>query len=233
MLQSGKRHILQAYKGNHNDHKNVASRYQTDCESPTLLTALSLVLISSAYSVSYNSCEQYLSIFSRTSADLFPSTWLSWFPLLFYTTLYIGDLHKRAYYTSLLVTETVGPSSVGMIGGSIGSLQILDEDALEDEANRLGSRALFMSAVVSLLGNFILPFFVIETKKKNAAPSSAHDLYDANGAQNGIEGYSQSPNRAWTWQSRSWGIPDVCKVHLASLWASSHVVFAACMLGTL
>ncbi|KAF9037392.1 MFS general substrate transporter [Hymenopellis radicata] len=149
-------------------------------------------------------------------------TWLSWFPLLFYTTIYIGDLHKRAYYTSLLMTESVGPSSVGMLGGSIGTRQAMDPEELEEESTRLGSRALFLSAVVSLLGNFILPFFVFETRKKKATHTIGHSTYEANGVQNG--GYAS--------KTRSWGIPDMLKVHLASLWASSHAVFAACMFGT-
>ncbi len=120
------------------------------------------------------------------------------------------------------MTESVGPSSVGMLGGSIGIRQAMDPEELEEESTRLGSRALFLSAVVSLLGNFILPFFVFETRKKKAIGHSA------NGVQNG--GYAPRPLASKT---RSWGIPDILKVHLASLWASSHAVFAACMFGTL
>ncbi|KAK0194177.1 sucrose transporter [Armillaria mellea] len=102
-------------------------------------------------------------------------TWISWFPLLFYTTLYIGDLHKREYYTQD------------------------DTDALEAESTRLGSRALFFSSILALSANVLLPFFIIKTRRKSWA---------------------------------SWSIPDAIKVHLASLWAVSHAVFAGCMLAT-
>ncbi|TFK45670.1 MFS general substrate transporter [Heliocybe sulcata] len=65
--------------------------------------------------------------------------WLGWFPILFYTTVYIGELHKRASPTPL------------------------DEDAaaaLDAEGTRLGTRALLYNAVVSLTTTFVMPFFV-------------------------------------------------------------------------
>ncbi|KAK0484971.1 sucrose transporter [Armillaria novae-zelandiae] len=113
-------------------------------------------------------------------------TWISWFPLLFYTTLYIGDLHKREYYTSLLLTEQ-------------------DMNELEEASTRLGSRALFFSSILALSTNVLLPFFIIKTRHNRTAAGKL-------------------------WASCS--IPDAIKVHLASLWAVSHAVFAGCMLAT-
>lgn len=118
-----------------------------------------------------------------------PSAWIGWFPVLFYTTVYIGELHKRSQ-------PPPSPSSAA---------------ALEAEATRLGSRALLYSSLVSLVGNIVLPFFVKE------AGSSARD---------GADGLKGVMSRMGWWKGR-W------KVHLASLWTASHLVFALCMGATL
>ncbi|KAK0236313.1 sucrose transporter [Armillaria nabsnona] len=155
-------------------------------------------------------------------------TWISWFPLLFYTTLYIGDLHKREYYTSLLLTESIGPSTLGLINSAVISRQD-DTDALEAESTRLGSRALFFSSILALSTNVLLPFFIIKTRRKSARHLNAG--YDSTRVRNETDGYTSTRTAAgklWA----SWSIPDAIKVHLASLWAVSHVVFAGCMLAT-
>ncbi|EGO26619.1 hypothetical protein SERLADRAFT_436429 [Serpula lacrymans var. lacrymans S7.9] len=104
--------------------------------------------------------------------------WLAWFPVLFYTTVYIGELHKR----SSPVPENDDAALV-----------------LDAEATRLGSRALFYSSVVSLVANVILPFFVTEAGRTSTALSPV------------------ATRGAWT---------RYIQVHLSSLWASSHLVFA-------
>ncbi|PBL03151.1 MFS general substrate transporter [Armillaria gallica] len=155
-------------------------------------------------------------------------TWISWFPLLFYTTLYIGDLHKREYYTSLLLTESIGPSTLGLINSTVVSRQD-DTDTLEAESTRLGSRALFFSSILALSTNVLLPFFIIKTRRKSARHLNAG--YDSTRVRNETDGYTSTRTAAgklWA----SWSIPDAIKVHLASLWAVSHVVFAGCMLAT-
>src|ERR1700722_8050393 len=83
------------------------------------------------------------------------SSSIAWFPLLFYTTVYIGELHKRA-------------SPLGVDSDAAA-------DALEAEANRLGSRALFYSAIISLVTNVILPFFVCEASYGEARRRSCFE----------------------------------------------------------
>ncbi|KAK0500043.1 major facilitator superfamily domain-containing protein [Armillaria luteobubalina] len=155
-------------------------------------------------------------------------TWISWFPLLFYTTLYIGDLHKREYYTSLLLTESVGPSTLGIINSTVISRQD-DMDGLEEASTRLGARALFFSSILALSTNVLLPFFIIKTRHKSVRHINAG--YDNTRVRNETDGYTSNRTAAgklWA----SWSIPDAIKVHLASLWAVSHAVFAGCMLAT-
>ena len=75
-----------------------------------------------------------------------PSSWIGWFPVLFYTTAFIGDLHKRS------------------------SSLPLDDPGLDAEATRLGTRALFFSSLVSLAGNVFLPLVVAESVRSRPPP---------------------------------------------------------------
>jgi len=108
--------------------------------------------------------------------------WLAWFPILFYTTIYISDLYKR----SLPLSAFEG--------------NIEDIDA---EGTRLGSQAQLFSALLALATNFSAPFVVLD------GDSSSRPMH-------------VGPPKQW-WQR---------KIHLATLWAGSHLVFAFCMFGT-
>lgn len=109
---------------------------------------------------------------------------LSWFPVLFYTTVYIGELHKQ-----------VSPSPTDDASAIM----------LEEEATRLGARALFYSALVSLATNFIMPFFVVRAKEVAAILTPLR--------------------RKKLWSER-------VQVHLVTLWAFSLLTFAFCMAAT-
>jgi hypothetical protein len=107
------------------------------------------------------------------------SAWIGWFPLLFYSSVYIGELHIRRF-------SHPSPSTK--------QLQLL-----EAEATRFGTRALLYHSLLALLANFVLPYFVSESAGR------------VGNAKEGI-GF---------------------RVHLASLWAASHLLFALCMVATL
>src|ERR1700722_9246220 len=113
------------------------------------------------------------------------SSSIAWFPLLFYTTVYIGELHKRA-------------SPLGVDSDAAA-------DALEAEGNRLGSRALFYSAIISLVTNVILPFFVREA--------------------------SYGEGRGASMARRS--CFERVQVSMVTIWTTSYAVFVGCMAATL
>lgn len=98
--------------------------------------------------------------------------------------MYIGELHKQ-----------VSPLPVDDSSAT----------ALEGEATRLGTRALFYSALVSLTANIVMPLFIAHAKE--VATSSP-----------------LQPKNTWL---------ERVRVHLATLWAFSHFIFALCMAGTL
>lgn len=115
--------------------------------------------------------------------------WIAWFPVLFYSTLYVGDLHKQS--SPIPTTDAA-------------------RELLDAEATRLGSRALFFSSLLALLANVVLPAFIPEANPP------------------------QSPRRGNTlpfWR-RLTQVPAVLHVHLATLWALSHLIFAGCMFAT-
>ncbi|KAJ3917899.1 hypothetical protein F5877DRAFT_43680 [Lentinula edodes] len=128
--------------------------------------------------------------------------WISWFPVMFYSTLYIGDLYKRAFFATAIL---VPPPEI-----SEDSLA-----ALDTEATRIGSRALFYSSLLALFMNVVLPFFTTEASSNVRSPitSARHNNMD----------------RSW-WNNLA--IPEVLKVHLVSLWAVSLGVLASCMIAT-
>ncbi|TFK21002.1 sucrose transporter [Coprinopsis marcescibilis] len=74
--------------------------------------------------------------------------WIAWFPVLFYSTIYVGDFHKFA-----------------------GPLPTTDAEkaALDQESTRLGSRALFYSSVIALIINIALPAFIVKPTQEGAA----------------------------------------------------------------
>ncbi|KAG1752015.1 major facilitator superfamily domain-containing protein [Suillus lakei] len=109
--------------------------------------------------------------------------WLAWFPVLFYTTVYIGELHKR-------VSPHPADDSSAVI--------------LEEEATRLGARALFYSALVSLAANIVMPFFVVHAKEVAILSPL-------------------QPKKPWS---------ERVQVHLATLWAFSLFIFVFCMAAT-
>ncbi|KAF9495214.1 MFS general substrate transporter [Pleurotus eryngii] len=126
--------------------------------------------------------------------------WIGWFPILFYTTIYVGDLYKRAHSSSL------PPSSSPEFPRA--------QADLDATATRLGSRALFYSSLLSLAANILLPFFVAEASNGSDEFNSRH-----------VSGIRAKLLKLGALLTKK-------KVHLASLWAVSHLIFALCMFGT-
>lgn len=71
--------------------------------------------------------------------------WVGFFPLLFYTSSYIGEIYVEPY---LQENPHMSPEQL---------------DKLYEEATRIGTYALLMNSVVSLLTNVFLPFFIAPT----------------------------------------------------------------------
>ncbi|KAG7095537.1 hypothetical protein E1B28_006275 [Marasmius oreades] len=167
--------------------------------------------------------------------------WLGWFPILFYTSVYIGDLNKRAFYATVSVIPPPGSSSSPITPEILASL--------DTESSRLGSRALFYSSLITLFMNFALPYFVTEAstnsrrrKQKRHQQTVANGFgssHSPNGTFGGGMNETSNPTSETLNRGRNifrkisaFAIPERMQLHLASLWAIGHAVFALCMLST-
>ena len=96
----------------------------------------------------------------------------------------------------------------------------LDPVRAGDEGTRLGSRAMFYNSILNLVVSIAMPFFVAEA-------SSRKEMQDRLNAEVGT-----GKGRGKKWM-RWLKLFEKMKVHLASLWAASHLLFAVCMFATL
>lgn len=79
--------------------------------------------------------------------------WVGFFPLLFYTSSYIGEIYVQPF---LKEKPNMTPDEI---------------DKLYEQATRIGSFALLINAIVSLSTNVLLPFFIAPTYDKSPAGS--------------------------------------------------------------
>ncbi|KAL2354847.1 major facilitator superfamily domain-containing protein [Cryomyces antarcticus] len=78
--------------------------------------------------------------------------WMGWFPFLFYSTTYVGELYSRSTRTELLQIAQV------------------EQHALHNKATREGTLASLVSAVVALVVNILLPYIVKPSIEGNDIP---------------------------------------------------------------
>ena len=70
--------------------------------------------------------------------------WIGWFPVLFYSTVWVGDIFRKSYVA-------VSDQGTGMPG---------KDERLFEEATRAGSHAMFWHALVALVTSVVLPLIV-------------------------------------------------------------------------
>lgn len=158
------------------------------------------------------------------------AAWVGWFPFLFYSTTYIGQL-----YVNPIFEEHPNLSD--------------DEiDKAWEEATRIGTFALLIYAIVSFTANIILPLIVVPTYKQIVAPepvvpdspseepqlarrmsfsstpfgTSSEPLIDSNSSKSFEKGEKQG-------LLSKLQIPGLT---LRRTWLLSHLLFATCMFST-
>ncbi|KAJ6783084.1 hypothetical protein PWT90_09361 [Aphanocladium album] len=125
--------------------------------------------------------------------------WVGFFPLLFYSSSYIGEIYVQPH---LEKNPHMTPKEL---------------DELYEQATRIGSFALLVNSVVSLLTNVLLPFFIAPTYDNQAAMSQPAPAYHSR------------RNQKRTWLDRL-HIPGFT---LNRAWFGSLVLFSGAMLCTL
>ncbi|KAJ7172933.1 MFS general substrate transporter [Mycena crocata] len=213
--------------------------------------------------------------------------WLGWFPVLFYTTMYISDVYLRetdasnvATAASLLAANAANstaraiPPAMRLLARAAPHLfartsaratppAVADIDV--DAPTRLGARAQLLSALLALAANVLLPFVLPTPDGKDSEKERARrrglrnsrlmgrvelprlDLEGGGAGGVGMRGgmspggispggispgglmLGMPPKEPWWRRVR---VPDAVRVPLPTLWAASHAVFAACMVGS-
>lgn len=124
--------------------------------------------------------------------------WVGFFPQLFYSSSFVGDIYVQPY---LEANPNMTPSEI---------------DALYEKATRVGTFALLMYAVTSLVTNVFVPFIV--------APS--YDVQSGTPSMRSQKGYTTALDRFLN----RLVIPGFT---IRRAWMCSHLVFACCMFSTL
>ncbi|KAJ5317451.1 hypothetical protein N7508_001959 [Penicillium antarcticum] len=160
------------------------------------------------------------------------AAWVGWFPFLFYSTTYIGQL-----YVNPIFAENPNLSKEKI-------------DQAWEDATRMGAFALLIYAIISFLANTLLPLFVVPTyspaPKTTSQPASLDGDYNEDEEQTSrrvsisgmpigtaTEPLLDTPPRYEaegkpTWLSRL-QIPGLT---LKQVWLLSHLLFALCMFST-
>ncbi|KAI1180396.1 major facilitator superfamily domain-containing protein [Nemania sp. FL0916] len=129
--------------------------------------------------------------------------WVGFFPMLFYTSSYIGDIYVQPY---LEENPNMTPEEL---------------DELYERAVRRGTHALLIFAITSLVTNVVLPFFIDPTYDSNIA--AGKPLGEHHGAN------EEDPSKLRKWLKRL-VIPGFT---LRRAWMYSHILFAGSMFSTL
>ncbi|KAF4977373.1 hypothetical protein FZEAL_6085 [Fusarium zealandicum] len=129
--------------------------------------------------------------------------WIGFFPLLFYTSSYIGEIYVEPY---LQANPHMTPEEL---------------DKLYEQATRIGTFALLINSIVSLITNVFLPFFIAPTYDSQPVSASSP-------GESSITGYYDEDDEPHSWLDKL-AIPGFT---LKRAWFSSLVLFAVCMFCT-
>lgn len=174
---------------------------------------------------------------SRKVCEVQLAAWIGWFPFLYYSTTYIGQLYVNPIFD----------------GNRVLSRDEIDK-AWED-ATRIGSFALLVNAIISFSANMLLPFLVVPSYKRvrvgtaNIDISTTQDVdidEERRASISGIPSHVVSePLLAHQMVSSEDGDGDATKnrfdiikklrvpgLTLRRTWMLSHVLFAMCMFST-
>lgn len=159
--------------------------------------------------------------------------WIGWFPFLFYSTTYIGQLKVNPYFAE---NPDLTPEQI--------------EEAWQ-RATRVGTFAMLIFAITSLTSNLLLPFIIVPTyqppphlKQVSSPRSTSFSRHHHDQANNARDDHSQmfdminpsmitrKSREFQSWFSRILLAFQIPWLTLRRAWLLSHICFALCMLAT-
>lgn len=131
--------------------------------------------------------------------------WIGYFPMLFYTTTYVGELYKYEFYRDR------DPGLPSLTPG--------EQQELQDESTRRGSLALLLHSMTSFAIDLLLPLLVqpVETRAVGEIGANEASLIPNNIISETIETFRLKFCQ-WLTVRRAWYI--------------SHIIFIVCMIAT-
>lgn len=136
--------------------------------------------------------------------------WIGYFPMLFYTTTFVGEMYRREKLAQLPAGTVLSPH---------------DMDLLWEESTRRGTFAMVLYAITSLSGNLILPFLV---KKAYHSTTQYDEDSDNDDRRHVVPTLLQLENiPGYSYISRLHGSTTV-----ARCWTVSHGIFILAMFST-
>ena len=158
--------------------------------------------------------------------------WIGWFPFLFYSTTYIGQLKVNPYFAE---NPDLTPEQI--------------EDAWQ-KATRVGTFAMLIFAITSLTSNLLLPFVIVpsyqapsssKSESSRRSTSSSNHHHDHGSGRDDHSQISEIRNSSTiarksrefqSWFSRCLVALQIPWLTLRRAWLLSHLSFALCMLST-
>ncbi|KAJ5794760.1 hypothetical protein N7457_001359 [Penicillium paradoxum] len=160
------------------------------------------------------------------------AAWVGWFPFLFYSTTYVGQLYVNPIFAN-------NPN-----------LSEGDIDQAWEYATRVGSFALLVYAIISFLANTLLPLFVVpsggpalETASPQESLDEAVDDEETHTRRLSVSSMptgnasepllDAAPVRQQTGGKLTWlSCLQIPGLTLPRVWLLSHLLFAVCMFST-
>lgn len=177
--------------------RNVKRLKELGIDNPTTIGGLIVSLYKqTSHSVTRLSSQVWLVCMAEFFA------WIGYFPMLFYTTTYVGDLYKYEFFQARL------PSLPPLTQEELQSLQ--------EAATRRGAMALLMHSITSFGLDLLLPLLVKPFIKESLATHEASVLTSSR-----VEQYiSKFRDKYFPWFT------------VKNSWILSHVLFIVCMFAT-
>ncbi len=146
--------------------------------------------------------------------------WIGWFPFLFYSTTYVGEIYAEPFFAE----------KPDMTQKEI--------DDIWEHATRVGTFALLIFAITTFIASVVLPFIVVPTYKAPipAAPTPMTPTTPGSLSASGYFSLKPAPSLSKSRWRRLRNITSHLQIESLTLrraWLLSHIFFAACMWLTL
>lgn len=143
--------------------------------------------------------------------------WVGWFPFLFYTTTYIGEIYTEPFFQS-------NPN-----------MNEAEVDELWETATRQGTFSLLIFAITTLAASVFLPFIVTPSFQPSTPSPSTHMTPSASWSRSQDEDYFPKSSKLTPIQRLRGVVSGILSrlqiesLTLRRLWLLSHIMFAVLM----